>query len=364
MKAAIYREPLKDLTFEDVTVDKPKGREVLVNIQATGVCHSDLHVVDGLLPIPAPAILGHEGAGIVEAVGPDVTSVKKGDHVIACLSMFCGRCENCLTGKPQICAGREGLTARPESDTPRISQQGTALSQFTGLGTYAEQMLVHENALVDIRKDIPFEVAALIGCGVTTGVGAALNTAKVEPGSTVAVFGAGGVGISAIQGAYIAGARQIIAVDVFPQKLETAKQFGATDTVDASQGDPVEKIVEMTGGGVDYAFEAIGKRKTAEQAYAAARRGGTAVVIGVLPAGEMISINGLDLLGTEKVFKGSSMGSNRFRVDMPRYIELYLQGRLKLDEMVSKRMKLEDLNEAFRIMKAGEVTRSVLLPNN
>ena len=363
MKAAIYTEPLKDLTFEDVTVDKPQGREVLVRIMATGVCHSDLHVVDGLLPIPAPAVLGHEGAGIVEAVGPDVTAVKVGDHVISCLSMFCGMCENCMSGKPQLCA-KDGLTARPAEGTPRLNLQGTPLNQFTGLGTYAEEMLVHENALVSIGHDVPFEVAALIGCGVTTGVGAALNTAKVEPGSTVAVFGAGGVGISAIQGAYIAGARQIIAVDVFPSKLETALKFGATHTVDASQGDPVETIREMTGGGVDYAFEAIGKRKTAEQAYQAARRGGTAIVVGVLPAGEIISIDALDLLGTEKVFKGSSMGSNRFRLDMPKYIDLYQQGRLKLDEMVSKRMKLEDLNEAFRIMKAGEVTRSVLLPNS
>jgi S-(hydroxymethyl)glutathione dehydrogenase/alcohol dehydrogenase len=221
-------------------------------------------------------------------------------------------------------------------------------------------MLVHENALVKMREDIPFAQAALIGCGVTTGVGAVLNTAKLEPGSSVAVWGCGGVGLAAIQGARIGGARMIIAVDTVESKLATAKQLGATHIVDASSHDPVAAIREMTGGGVEYSFEAIGLKKAAEQAYEALAPGGTATIIGMIPVGQKVEIDGPSLL-SEKRLQGSSMGSNRFRKDMPRYIDFYLQGRLKLDEMVTRRGRLEDVNEAFRAMKAGEVARSVLM---
>jgi S-(hydroxymethyl)glutathione dehydrogenase/alcohol dehydrogenase len=221
-------------------------------------------------------------------------------------------------------------------------------------------MLVHENALVKINEDIPLDRAALVGCGVTTGVGAVLNTAKVEPGSTVAVFGCGGVGLAAIQGARIAGARKIIAVDMFEGKLAMAKRLGATDSVDASAGDPVEEIKKLTGAGVDYAFEAIGLKKVAEQAFNSLKPGGTATVIGMIPVGQKVEVDGFMFL-TERKLQGSSMGSNRFRIDMPRYLDFYLQGRLKLDEMISRRGKLEDVNEAFRAMKAGEVARTVLM---
>jgi len=232
--------------------------------------------------------------------------------------------------------------------------------QFSDLSTYAEKMVLHENALVKIRDDMPLDRAALIGCGVTTGVGAVLNTAKIEPGSTVAVFGCGGVGISAIQGARIAGARRIIAVDQFENKLAMAKRFGATDTVDASNRDAIEAIREMTGAGVDYAFEAVGLKKLAEQCFECIRPGGTATIIGMIPIGQKVEIEGSKLL-TERKIQGTMMGGNRFRIDMPRYIDFYLQGRLNLDEMISKRGKLEDVNEAFRAMKAGEVARTVLM---
>ena len=358
MRAAVYHAAHEELTFEDVEVSAPIGYEVLVRTAASGVCHSDLHFVDGLYPMRGPAVLGHEAAGVVEAVGPNVTEVSPGDHVIACLSVYCGRCDQCLTGSTHLCENRP---VRSPEEGPRLSLDGQPVTQFANIGSYAEQMLLHENGIVRIDKDVPFEVAALIGCGVTTGVGAALNTAKVAPGSTVAVFGAGGVGLSAIQGARIAGARMIIAVDMEEHKLQTARELGATHGVDASVGDPVEAIRELTGGpGVDYAFEAIGLKVAAEQAYEAIRRGGTATVIGMIPVGEKVEIPGSSLLG-EKKLQGSSMGSNRFKVDMPKYIDFYRQGRLKLDEMVTKRGALEDVNDAFESMRNREVARTVLM---
>jgi S-(hydroxymethyl)glutathione dehydrogenase/alcohol dehydrogenase len=359
MKAAIFHGPHQPLTIEEVEIDKPLAREVVVRTVATGVCHSDLHFVDGLYPHPAPAILGHEAAGIVEEVGSEVTYVKPGDHVICCLSVFCGHCEYCLSGKPYLCNNPERM--RKPSDPPKYRlKDGTPVHQFAQISSYAEKMLLYENAVVKIPDDVPLDRAALIGCGVTTGVGAALNTAKVEPGSTVAVFGTGGVGIAAIQGARIAGARMIIAVDVVEHKLGMARKFGATHTVDASQTDPVKAIREMTGGGVDYSFEAIGLKKTAEQAFDCIKPGGTATIIGMIPVGQKVELDGPAFL-REKKIQGSTMGSNRFRIDMPRYIEFYRQGRLNLDDMITRRLKLEDVNEAFRAMKAGEVARQVLM---
>ncbi|MCZ6544170.1 MAG: Zn-dependent alcohol dehydrogenase [Chloroflexi bacterium] len=357
MKAAIFHGPKQDLTIEEVEVDNPMAREVLVKTVASGVCHSDLHFVDGFYQFPAPAILGHEAAGIVESVGPDVTEFAPGDHVIACLSAFCGHCDYCLTGQTHLCRSPE--VRRSSTDPPKYTWNGDPVAQFANLSSYAEKMLVYENALVKIRDDMPLNQAALIGCGVTTGVGAALNTAKVEPGSTVAVFGAGGVGLSAIQGSLIAGARMIIAVDTVEAKLATARELGATHIVDASSGDPVEAIKNLTGGGADYTFEAIGLKLTAEQCFESIRRGGTATIIGMIPQGEKVELDGSSFL-QEKKIQGSSMGSNRFRVDMPRYIDFYMQGRLKLDEMITRTGRLEDVNEAFRAMKAGEVTRTVL----
>ena len=357
MKAAVLREVDRPLEVEEVQVDNPGPREVLIRTGATGVCHSDLHFVEGKYAIAMPAVLGHEAAGTVEAVGSQVNYLKPGDTVITCLSVFCGLCERCLSGRPNLCY-REDVVRSPD-EPPRLRQGSQAVTQMAQLSSFAEQMLVHENATVKVREDIPFEQLALIGCGVTTGVGAALNTAKVQPGSTVAVIGCGGVGLSAIQGAILAGALRVIAIDRVETKLTMATQFGATDVVDASSGDVVEKIRDLTNGGVDYSFEAIGTKETAEQAFNMLQAGGTATIIGMIPQGTKIELDGPSFLRERKI-QGSSMGSNRFRTDMPRFIEFYLQGRLKLDQMVSQRLSLGDVNGAFEDMKAGAVARSVI----
>ena len=358
VKAAVFHEPHQPLTVEEVEIDTPQAREVLVRTSACGVCHSDLHFVDGLYPLRVPAILGHEAAGVVEAVGDQVRDFRPGDHVIACLSVFCGHCAECLRGRPNLCRSTE--TRRSRDETARLRWQGAPLNQFANIAGYAERLLLHENALVKIRDDMPLDRAALIGCGVMTGMGAVLNTARIEPGCSVAVFGAGGVGLAAIQGARIAGARQIIAVDTREHKLGLARDLGATHSVDASGQDPVAAIQDLSDGGVEYAFEAIGLAAVAEQCFDCLRPGGTATIIGMIPVGEKVSLDGSAFL-SEKKMQGSSMGSNRFRVDIPRYVDFYLQGRLKLDEMITVRGRLDDVNEAFRAMKAGEVARTVLL---
>lgn len=358
MKAAVFREVNVPMEIEDIQISKPGPREVLVNTKAAGICHSDMHFFNGTYPGQLPMVLGHESAGVVEAVGSDVHYVKPGDHVITCLSVFCGHCDHCLTGHLSLC--QEPEVNRSKDEEPRLSDTQTPLTQFAQLGSFAEQMLVHEHAVVKIREDMPMDRAALIGCGVTTGVGAVIHTAAVEPGSTVAVIGCGGIGLSCINGAAIAGAARIIAVDMVPSKLELARKFGATDVVDASSGDAIEQVREMTGGGVHYSFEAIGLKVTAEQAFKMIRPGGTATVIGMIPPGEMVSIHGPEFL-QEKKIQGSMMGSNRFRVDMPRFVDFYLQGRLHLDDLVSNRIKLSDINEGMAALETGEVARSVIM---
>jgi S-(hydroxymethyl)glutathione dehydrogenase/alcohol dehydrogenase len=360
MKGAMFHGPNQPLTIENIELDKPRDREVLVKTVACGVCHSDLHFVDGLYIHPAPAVLGHEVAGVVEEVGAGVTYLKPGDHVIACLSVFCGYCENCLSGHPNLCRNRAS-TQRPHGAPSRISSNGKPVFQFLEISGYAEKILVHENALVKIADEMPLDRAALIGCGVTTGLGAVINTAKVEPGSTVAIFGVGGVGLAAVQGARLAGARMIIAIDVHESKLALARKLGATHTVDASQGDPVGAVRNLAGGGVNYAFEAIGLKAVAEQAFDCLAPGGVATVIGMIPLGQKVEVDGFQLFWGERRLQGSNMGSNRFRIDMPRYVDLYMQGRLNLDDMITRRARLEEINEAFRAMKAGEVARTVLL---
>ena len=358
MKAAVLREINKPLQIEDVQHGDPGPREVLVRTVAAGVCHSDLHFQNGSYPYPLPAVLGHESAGIVEAVGSDVTYVKPGDHVITCLSAFCGHCEYCLTGHMSLC--QEPELQRSETQPPRLAKGDEGIAQFLNLSSFAEYMLVHEHAIAKIREDMPMDRAALIGCGVTTGVGAVIHTARVEPGSTVAVIGCGGVGLSAINGAAIAGAARIIAVDMVPSKLELARKFGATDVVNAKENDPVEAVRELTGGGVHYSFEAIGLKATAEQSFKMLARGGTATIIGMIPVGTHIELHGPEFL-MERKLQGSNMGSNRFRVDMPRFVELYLQGRLHLDDLISRRIKLEDVNDGLEALKTAEVARSVIM---
>jgi S-(hydroxymethyl)glutathione dehydrogenase/alcohol dehydrogenase len=358
MKAAVLREVKKPLSIEDVQIDKPGPHEVLMRTAAAGVCHSDLHFQTGDYMHPMPTVLGHESAGVVEQVGSEVKYVKPGDHVITCLSVFCGHCEYCLSGRPALCS-KEGVRREP-GDGPRLSQNGDVMHQFLELSSYAEQLLVHENAIVKIREDMPLDRAALIGCGVTTGLGAVFNTARIEVGSTTVVIGCGGVGLSCVQGAAIAGASRVVAVDMMPEKLALASNFGATDLVNASDGDPVQQVKDLLGGGCDYSFEAIGLKQTTEQAWKMLKNGGTATVIGMIPIGTMIELHGVDFL-FEKKIQGSSMGSNRFRVDMPKYVDFYLNGKLNLDELVSARIKLAEINDAFEAMQRGEVARSVIV---
>lgn len=358
MKAAMLRKVGEPLTIEEIAISKPGPREVLIKTAATGVCHSDLHFVKGLYPTPMPIVLGHESAGIVEQVGSQVSYVKPGDHVITCLSVFCGHCEHCLTGNMARCSSPE--TSRGQDEDPRLSINDQPLPQFANLSSFAEQILCHEHALVKIRDDMPLDRAAVIGCAVMTGAGAVFHTAKVEPGSTVAVIGCGGIGLSSINGADIAGAGRIIAIDISDSKLETARKFGATDVINASEVDPVKAVRELTGRGVHYSFEAIGLKETAEQAFSMVTTGGTATIMGMIPVGQKIELSGSSFL-MEKRIQGSSMGSNRFRVDMPRLVDFYLSGKLHLDEMISKRIKLEQVNEAFEDMEAGAVARSVII---
>jgi len=363
MQAAVFRKVHEPLTIESVDVDKPWGREVLVRTAATGVCHSDLHVVDGVgrFALDRPIVLGHEGSGTVEAVGADVTTVRPGDHVVACLSGFCGACPQCLGGHPNLCTA--GIVTRPDSAAPRLSQNGEPFRQFIGISSYAERMLLHENSIVKIDSDLPLDRAALVGCGVLTGVGAALRSSGLQGGQTVAVFGCGGVGLSIIQGARIGGARQIIGVDIFDGKLEMAKRVGATHVVNSAQDDPVKAVRTLTkGAGVDHAFEAVGNAKLVRQTIESLAIRGTATIVGVMPPDAMIEFPWMAIRPECKV-QTSRMGSNRFRTDIPAYLDFYRQGRLLLDEMVSRRGKLDDINEAFRAMKAGEVARTVLTFN-
>jgi S-(hydroxymethyl)glutathione dehydrogenase/alcohol dehydrogenase len=359
MKAAVMRAVGEPLRIEELLIDAPGPREVLVRTAATGVCHSDLHVLEGALPNPVPIVLGHEPAGIVAAIGAEVRHVAVGDHVIACLSVFCGTCEYCIAGRPNLCDGAS--TVRRPDEPPRLANGGEPIAQFANLGAFAERMLVHENALVPIRRDVPLDRAALIGCGVMTGLGAVFNRARVRAGETAVVIGCGGIGLSVVQGCRIAGAARIVAVDTAAWKLELASRLGATDVVDAAQGNPVPRVVEMTAGGVDYAFEAIGTPATVRQAVRMTRKGGTIVMLGVVPVGTNVELPGADIVLREKTILGCMMGSNRFRIDIPRYLELYRSGQLMLGEMISARLPLAAVNDAFAAMRQGTAARSVIV---
>ena len=359
MKAAVLNSIPGELNIEAIEIGEPGPREVLIQTKAAGICHSDLHFMEGKYPHPCPVVLGHESAGVVEAVGSMVHYVKPGDHVITCLSAFCGHCSQCTDGHMSLCENKNTELVRADGDASRLSRGGETVNQFLHLSSYAEYMLVHEQAIVKIDKDMPLDKAALIGCGVTTGLGAVFRTAKVAPGEATVVIGCGGIGLSAIQGARIAGANKVIAVDVNEAKLELAQSMGATHVVNAANDDAVAAVRDLTGGGVHHAFEAVGSKETAEQAFKMVRNGGQATVIGMIPVGTMVEIHGPELL-YEKTLTGSNMGSNQFRTDMPRFIEMYLDGRLRLDEMVSKTIELEDINAGFEDMKAGNVARSVI----
>jgi S-(hydroxymethyl)glutathione dehydrogenase/alcohol dehydrogenase len=359
MKAAVLHAVNEPLTIEEVSLAKPKAREVLVRTAFAGLCHSDLHFIEGLYPHPLPTVPGHEVAGVVEQVGSDVTYLQPGDHVIGCLSVFCGHCSQCSTGHPNLCENTEVKMIPGQSR--RLSWRGgEVMHQFLNLSAFAEQMVVHENALVKIDRDVPLDRATLVGCGVITGVGAVFNTARIEAGSTVAVIGCGGVGLATVNGAALAGASRIIAVDRLPQKLEMARTMGATDTVLAEgNADVVQAVKDLTGGGVHYSFEALGLKQTAEQSFTMLRPGGTATIIGMIPFGTKIELHGFDFLRERKI-QGSSMGSNRFRVDMPRLLTLWRQGKLHLDHLISGTLRLEEINQGFVRLKTGEVVRQLI----
>ena len=357
MKAALYQKANEPLTIEDVDVRDPQAGEVLVRTVCSGVCHSDLHMVDGSWPLPMACVLGHEASGVVERVGDGVSYVQPGDRVIMSFKPFCGACYYCLGGQPHLCDDPSHQTTM----LSRLSWKGQPVMQFANVGSFGEYMVTTESGVVKIPNEMPMEEAALIGCGVMTGVGAALYTARVPGGAVTAVIGCGGIGLNVIQGCKLAGAGRIIAIDVVPSKLEMARNFGATDTIDSSQVDDVVAAVqELTGGaGVEYAFEAVGVPALATQAFGMVRAGGTAVIVGMMPATSTIELPGADFLSEKKVI-GSMYGSTRFREHMPKLVDLFLQGRLDLSALVSEKLPLDQVNHAFELMKAGKVARSVL----
>lgn len=354
MKAAVLRSIPGELAIEDIDIDAPGPREVLVRTVAAGVCHSDQHYLVGKYTTPLPTVMGHEAAGVVEAVGDQVTHVKPGDHIVACLSVFCGHCEFCLTGRMSLC-DQSGTT---RIGSARLSQDSELIHPYSSVGAFAEQMLLHEHAVVRIDDDVPLVSAATVGCAVVTGLGSVFNTARVEPGATVAVIGCGGIGLNVIQGSVLAGAGRIVALDVFPEKLEMALEFGATDVVHSSD-DAVDVVMELTGGGVGYSFDAVGTKDTARQSFMMLRPGGTATLIGMIPLGVEISLPGVDFLN-EKTVRGSNMGSTRSRVDIPRYLDFYRSGRLKLDELVSRTRPLDEIGQAMSDLDGGSVARTVI----
>ncbi len=362
IKAAVLYEANTPLVVEPVQLDDPKDGEVLVRIGAAGVCHSDYHVMKGEWTPPLPIVLGHEAAGIVEEVGGGVGRVRPGDRVILNFRPNCGWCAHCSRGQPVLCNGADSERWLLFDGTARLhTTAGRDLNHFARTASFAEYAVVPESGAVPVRDDVPLDKAALIGCSVMTGVGAVINTARVEAGSSVLVIGCGGVGLNCIQGAVLAGAERIIAVDLKANKLEYAKQFGATDVLDASEGDTAARVLELTGGGVDYAFEAIGLSKTIVDCYESTRLGGTTVVVGMAPEDDMMTIPALSLPRTEKVLRGSWYGSARPWLDLPKMVELYMGGRLQVDPLVSRTYPLDEINEAYEALDRGDVARSVLL---
>ena len=362
MKAAVLYEPHQLVKVEELDLDEPKGGEVRVKLVGGGVCHSDYHRIDGHTAMSAlPWVLGHEGAGVVQQVGPGVTSVAPGDHVIFSLTPQCGRCRNCAAGRPNLCEGYQTNTGSMPDGTTRFNKDG--VPYYHGLATFAEETVVLEEAVVSIRKDVPLEKVCLIGCAVLTGVGAVVNRAKVETGSTVAIYGCGGVGLNAVQGAVLASASKIIAVDKVDFKLQKAEEFGATHLVNAEKEDPVKRVLEITNGGADYAFEVIGFPQIVRQAFESIRPGGTAVMVGVPPVGADISIPGRPLF-LDRTLMGTFYGAGRPRVDFPWLLDLYLAGRLKLDELITKYRPLDEINEAFDDMNKGVTARTILTFEN
>ncbi len=360
-KGAVMHNFMEPLKIETLKLKAPREGEIVVKMVASGVCHSDLSVVQAKLPVPPPVVLGHEGAGIVEEVGKGVTGLKPGDHVVLAWVANCGHCHYCVSGHTHLC--EQGIQSAMMGQEAVFELNGMDVSRMAGVGSFADRSIVRATSAIKVRDDVPLDRACLVGCGVMTGVGAAINTAKVRPGQTVAVFGCGGVGLNVIQGAALCGASRIIAVDLAASKLGLAMQFGATDAVNAKDNSDVPSAIkELTDGlGVDYAFEVIGAAAVIQQAYLSLKRGGAVVVVGVVPMGMEVSVPGMMLSLEEKSLLGCLYGSANVQRDMPLLIDLYMQKRLKIDELVSKRIKLEDVNAAFDAMEKGEVARSVIV---
>jgi S-(hydroxymethyl)glutathione dehydrogenase/alcohol dehydrogenase len=357
MRAAVYVGDASKLAIEELKPNPPGPRDVLVEVGASGVCHSDLSIMRGYVPLPPGIVLGHEGAGRVVETGPEVSRVKKGDRIIASFVPACGTCWSCLRDQSELCERENEVAMQMRGTRP----DGSPYFCMTGLGTFSDVMTVDEASLVKVDTDLPDAQLALIGCGVTTGVGAALNTAKVKPGASVAVLGCGGVGQAVIQGARIAGAGRIIAIDPQELKRKTATKLGATDVVDPSKGDPVEQVKALTAGrGVDYAFEVIGLPETILTTYNLARRGGEVIIVGMAKFDAQFTLPAFGIFYEEKTIKGCKYGSAQVRRDFPRFVDLIETHRLDISAMVSKTIKLEGVNDAFRAMEAGEVIRSVI----
>lgn len=363
-RAAVLYQANEPMRIEELELAEPKEREVLVRIAASGVCRSDWHVINGdwQRGTALPMVLGHEASGTVEQVGPGVTTVKPGDPVVVNFAPFCGQCNFCLSGRPVLCTAVRSATpgAMPDGTT-RLSRHGQPIHHFAASATFAEHAVLHESGAIKVRPDVPLGTAALVGCAVMTGVGAVVNTAKVQAGSSVAVFGAGGVGLNVIQGARLAGASQIIAVDIVDEKLEFARQHGATDVINAKSEDPVRAVRRRTGGGADYTFEVLGSGPLIRQAFDAAKRGGKVVVVGLPADGVDAAVDASALVFGEKVLMGCFYGSTRARIDMPRLIDMCLNGQLQLSSQVTRHYRLDQINEAYDDLVSGKPGRGLIV---
>jgi S-(hydroxymethyl)glutathione dehydrogenase / alcohol dehydrogenase len=362
MKASVLYEQGKPLGVEDLELEPPRRGEVLVRMAASGVCHSCLHAADGSWKgVPVPIVLGDEGAGVVEDVGPGVDGLAAGDPVILSWAPTCGRCHYCVIGRPNLCEARQpGRGVLPDGTT-RMSLRGRPVYHYGHVATYASQTVVHESCAIRIDKNMPLDRAALIGCSVMTGVGAVINTAAVPPGASMAVFGAGGVGLNVVQGGALVAAHPIVAVDVRASKLEHARALGASHAIDASHEDAVAAIRRLTRRGADYTFVAVGDTRAVSQALEALAPGGTCVLIGVPETGATVPVDVRPLVTAERVVRGCSYGSARTREDLPRLVSLYLAGKLKIDQLITRRYGLDEANEAFRALAAGELARGLIV---
>ncbi|MEO7369240.1 MAG: zinc-binding dehydrogenase [Ilumatobacteraceae bacterium] len=358
MRAAVLVDDSDQLQIADVEHDGPIGREILMRSVAAGLCHSDYHYLDGTLNRPRPVILGHEGAGIVEAVGPDVRDIHIGDRVVTCLVMGCGACIRCLAGEPTACLD-PGITKRAKGERPRLTLDGVGVGQMANVGSLADYILLDERAVTAVNADIPLELACILGCAVVTGLGAALHTANVQPGESVVVIGCGGVGLNVIQGARLAGAATIIAIDAKPDKLERARQLGATDTVDASAVDTVAAVRNITGPGADHVFEVVGRPALVRQAFDMAAPGRSAYLLGIQSDDAELALPVTGFRRGKKMV-GVFMGDTNPRQDIPRYADLWRSGQLDLSGMISHTLPLEEVNRGFAMMTSGESARTVI----